>query len=193
MYTYCNNNPVNFVDYSGEIAESVATFLGGLWAAALAEPTPFGEIAAGVITVIGAIGVGVAIGFGVVEVGELIDDASQSNKKDEVLLAPPKSIIDTNENIEPSTPTINESNDSKSKKTKEVEEYVSKKVAPRIKSNTKKSARQKAFLKGGKRPPIHHPNGKFGPHFHPNNPKFSHWHYYYVIVFEVRVPGQKGK
>ena len=50
---------------------------------------------------------------------------------------------------------------------------------PRINSNSKKKAREKAFLKGGKRPPIHHPNGKHGPHYYPNDPKFSQWHYYY--------------
>ena len=58
--------------------------------------------------------------------------------------------------------------------------YKSKKAAPRIKSNSKKNAKEKAFLKGGKRPPIHHPNGKYAPHYHPNDPRFSHWHYYYL-------------
>ena len=58
--------------------------------------------------------------------------------------------------------------------------YKRKKAAPRIKSNSKKKAREKAFLKGGKRPPIHDPNGKHGPHYHPNDPRFSHWHYYYL-------------
>lgn len=58
--------------------------------------------------------------------------------------------------------------------------YKPKKAAPRIKSNSKKKAKEKAFLKGGKRIPIHHPNGKHGPHYHPNDPRFSHWHYYYL-------------
>lgn len=48
--------------------------------------------------------------------------------------------------------------------------YKRKKAAPRIKSNSKMKNREKAFLKGGKRPPIHHPN----------DPRFSHWHYYYL-------------
>ncbi len=192
MYAYCHNNPVNFVDHSGESPEAVASFFGALWAAALAEPTPVGEIAAGVITVVGAVGVGVAIGLGIVEVGELIDDASQANKKEEVLVAPPQSITEPKEETETSTPTINEAKESKAKGTKEGGKYQGKKVAPRIKSNTKKAARQKAFLKGGKRPPIHHPDGKYGPHFHPNNPKFSHWHYYYIIVFTVGQLEQEG-
>ena len=184
MYAYCRNNPVNFVDYSGESPETIATFFGWLWAIAVAEPTPAGEIVAGVITAGGAIVIGVAVYLGV-EVGKLIDETSQSNKKDEVLIAPPQSITEPKEETETSTPTINEAKESKAKGTKEGGKYQGKKVAPRIKSNSKKAARQKAFLKGGKRPPIHHPNGKYGPHFHPNNPKFSHWHYYYIIVFTV--------
>ena len=58
--------------------------------------------------------------------------------------------------------------------------YKRKKVAPRIRSKSKKIAKEKAFRKGGKKPPIHHPNGKYGPHFHPNDPRFKHWHYYYL-------------
>ena len=185
MYVYCNNNPINFVDHSGESAEAIATFFGWMWTAALVEPTPAGEIVASVITAFGIVGAVVAIGLGIVEVGELIDGTSQANKKEDVLVAPPQSITESNEETESSTPTINEAKDSKAKDTKEGSKYKGKKVAPRIKSNNKKTARQKAFLKGGKRSPIHHPNGKFGPHFHPNNPKFSHWHYYYIIVFTV--------
>ena len=61
--------------------------------------------------------------------------------------------------------------------------YESKKAAPRIRSNTKKGAYDKAFYKGGKKAPIYHPNGKFGPHYHPANPKFKHWHYYFTFLF----------
>ena len=60
--------------------------------------------------------------------------------------------------------------------------YESKKAAPRIKSNTKKGAYDKAFYKGGKKEPIFHPHGKYGPHFHPANPKFKHWHYYFSML-----------
>ncbi len=65
--------------------------------------------------------------------------------------------------------------------------YKRKKAAPRIKCKSKKEAKEKAFLKGGKRPPKHHPNGKYGPHYHPDDPRFSHWHYYYLgmILFEI--------
>ena len=92
MYAYCKNNPVNFVDHSGESAEAITTFFWWLWTVALAEPTPAGEIVAGVITVVG----GIAIGYGIVEVGELISEASQSNKKEDVLVAPPQSITQQN-------------------------------------------------------------------------------------------------
>ena len=64
--------------------------------------------------------------------------------------------------------------------------YKRKKVALRIKSNSKKKAREKAFLKGGKKTPIHHPNGEYGPHFHPNDPRFKHWHYYYLWLLLFR-------
>ena len=55
-----------------------------------------------------------------------------------------------------------------------------KKTASRIQSNSKKKAREKAFLKGRKRPLIHYPSEKHGPHYHPNTSRFSHWVYYYL-------------
>jgi hypothetical protein len=61
--------------------------------------------------------------------------------------------------------------------------YEGKKAAPRIHSNSRKKAYQKAFHKGGKKTPIYHPNGKFGPHYHPANPKYKHWHYYFTFLF----------
>lgn len=73
-------------------------------------------------------------------------------------------------------------NSEKEEKDKDKTRKGNGKVAPRNKSNTKKEAKEKAFLKGGKKKPIHHPHGKYGPHFHPNNPKFKHWHYYYTLL-----------
>ena len=61
--------------------------------------------------------------------------------------------------------------------------YERKQAAPRIKSNTKKKAYDKAFYKGGKKEPIYHPNGTHGPHFHPADPRFKHWHYYFAWLF----------
>ena len=61
--------------------------------------------------------------------------------------------------------------------------YDGKKAAPRIKSNSKKQAYDKAFYKGGKKEPTYHPNGKYGPHYHPANPKFKHWHYYFLFIW----------
>ena len=63
--------------------------------------------------------------------------------------------------------------------------YERKKAAPRIKSNSKKSAYDKAFYKGGKKEPIYHHNGKYGPHYHPDNPKFKHWHYYFMYFLSL--------
>ena len=185
MFAYCNNNPVNFADYSGESAGAITSAFGWLWTAAFVEPTPVGEIVAGAITVAGAIGLVIAIGSGVVQVGEWIDSASQATKKEDVLVAPQQTITQQNTDAVTSTPTISEASDNKTTDAKPGNKYKGKKVAPRIKSNSKKEAQQRAFLKGGKRTPIHHPNGKFGPHFHPSNPKFSHWHYYYITVFAL--------
>ena len=44
----------------------------------------------------GVVGVGVAIGFGIVEVGELIDATSQANKKEELPVAPQQYIQQQN-------------------------------------------------------------------------------------------------
>ena len=63
--------------------------------------------------------------------------------------------------------------------------YEGKKAAPRIRSNTKKQAYDKAFYKGGKRKPILHQNGKYGPHFHPANPKYKHWHFYFSFLLAI--------
>lgn len=63
---------------------------------------------------------------------------------------------------------------------KNVYYYKRKKTASRIQSNSKKKAREKAFLKGRKRPLIHYPSEKHGPHYHPNTSRFSHWVYYYL-------------
>ena len=167
MYVYCNNNPVNYVDYTGE--NSIAL----KWVLAL--PTLDGPLPIGDILFWGAVAV-----FAVIAVCEIVEAASAEapSNTETKTGAPPQSIATDKEESVTSTPTINEAED-----TKENSKHKGKKVAPRIKSNSKKAARQKAFYKGGKLQPIHHPHGKYGPHFHPNNPKFSHWHYYYVVVF----------
>ena len=60
--------------------------------------------------------------------------------------------------------------------------YQRKPAAPRIHSNSRKKAYDKAFHKGGKKKPILHMNGPHGPHYHPANPKFKHWHYYFSLL-----------
>ena len=55
-------------------------------------------------------------------------------------------------------------------------------IAPRINSPTRKEAYDKAFQKGGKKPPRGPENHGFGWHFHPNVPKgspYTHWHYFF--------------
>ena len=69
MFAYCYNNPVNYIDYTGENAEAIAAFFGGLWTVAFAEPTPAGEIVAGIITV-------VTVVVGAATVGHLLEEAS---------------------------------------------------------------------------------------------------------------------
>ena len=45
MFAYCNNNPVNYVDYTGESAAALFwSWLSGMGAVAATEPTPIGEI-----------------------------------------------------------------------------------------------------------------------------------------------------
>ena len=62
--------------------------------------------------------------------------------------------------------------------------YQRKPISPRIKCNSRKEAYNKAFLKGGKKPPILH-NGPYGPHYHPANLKFRHWHYYFSLLLSL--------
>ena len=63
--------------------------------------------------------------------------------------------------------------------------YEQKKAAPRVHSNSRKKAYDKAFYKGGKKRPIFHAHGEYGPHFHPASPKYKHWHYYFTFLFGV--------
>ena len=78
MYAYCGNNPINFVDFSGESFKAIAIFLGGLWTGALAEPTPAGEIVAGVITVIGAVAVVAELSNRNDETSSIVKDAVET-------------------------------------------------------------------------------------------------------------------
>ncbi len=77
MFAYCNNDPVNYADYSGESATAIL----GWWCStvgtvAVAEPTYIGEIVlvAGVV-VIGAIELGLWLGE---EIIETIDNSKKS-------------------------------------------------------------------------------------------------------------------
>ena len=179
MFAYCYNNPVYYFDPTGEsAAEILKWWTAVVGTSSVAEPTPFGEIVfiAGV-AIIGGIIIGEKVADGIQYFGSLLEETNDV----------PQSITEPDDESEELSPNI-----SKAKDTKKDSNYKAKKVAPRIKSNNKKTAREKAFLKGGKLPPIHHPNGKYGPHFHPNNPKFSHWHYYYILIFSVNHQEHEG-
>ena len=61
LYSYCGNNPVNMVDPTGHSAGAIGA-LKGIWGAALAEPTPYGEIIAAIATIfLGGVIIGEAI------------------------------------------------------------------------------------------------------------------------------------
>lgn len=61
--------------------------------------------------------------------------------------------------------------------------YQSKKKAPTIHCRSKKEAYDKAFYKGGKRPPRGTEDHGFGRHYNPNGKsKYKHWHYTFSIV-----------
>ena len=61
--------------------------------------------------------------------------------------------------------------------------YQTKKKAPTIHCKSKKEAYDKAFYKGGKRPPRGPEDHGFGRHYNPNGKsKYKHWHYTFSIV-----------
>ena len=89
MFAYCNNNPVNYYDPTGQAAAEI--FYGwivGAGSAAAAEPTPVGEI----VLVVGAIIIG-----GIWLAEELGEIGENSNDK---LSEPPKSITEPDNNNE---------------------------------------------------------------------------------------------
>ena len=94
MFAYCYNNPITYVDYTGESAEAILTFLTGI---AISEPTPIGEIvvafAYATVIVVGTIAV-------VEEAKSYIENSDVPDLSNENVL-PPKNI------------TRNDNNDSK--------------------------------------------------------------------------------
>ena len=60
LFIYCNNNPINNIDFNGDDATAIFEWwMTTMWAPAVAEPTPIGEVA--YITVGAILGIVVAI------------------------------------------------------------------------------------------------------------------------------------
>ena len=177
LYCYCFNNPVNYYDPSGHslilVGLSTITYyaiITLLLITAVATTAYYIESETHIIqnslTSLGnaIVDLGESIG---IEIENLFSSSSiSSNDMNSTIIGSSSIVMSTS--VVSEYDLVN------------VHYYKRKKAAPRIKSNSKKKAREKAFLKGGKRSPIHHSNGKHGPHYHPNDPRFSHWHYYYL-------------
>ena len=174
LYAYCLNNPVMYVDPVGHFVISIGI-------AASSALVYYALVALGVV------GATTAVAYleketHIIEntVNYIVDSTfdldqntlHKSDSYDQVNSLPNNNVADFTYNKISTFDNINFIDN--------VVYYKRKKVAPRIRSKSKKIAKEKAFLKGGRRPPIHHPNGKHGPHFHPNDPRFKHWHYYYL-------------
>ncbi len=96
LFVYCNNNPINYYDPSGEDAVAFLwRWITGAGAVAAAEPTAFGELIAvfGII-VIGTVVVGEKLVDGFESLLEEDDDPPQS------IIDPPQSIIEFDETEE---------------------------------------------------------------------------------------------
>ena len=178
LYCYCYNNPVNYYDPSGHFVITATIGLSAIVYYAIIALLTVTTVA---ITVYIESETHIiqnsltSLGNAIVDLGESISTGidnlfNSSNVSSNSI----NYTIISSSAITMSTSIVSAYN------FENIYYYKRKKAAPRIKSNSKKKAREKAFLKGGKRPPIHHPNGKHGPHYHPYDPRFSHWHYYYL-------------
>ena len=192
LYCYCNNDPVNYCDPSGHsiiatllITLGVIGVVGGLGYAAYTDYQDNYDIDGsigwqryvGYSLIGGAIGAGIGftIGyFGPALASYLGGALSALSMPPSLALASGGALCITGTDVLIVSEAIGIAILFMA--------YESKKAAPRIKSNTKKEAYEKAFQKGGKKKPILHSNGKYGPHFHPVNPKFKHWHYYFSFI-----------
>ena len=186
LYAYCGNDPINYVDPSGHFAFLIATtIIGTLIGLGIAAYKDYQDdakinVSIGWKTYLGYGLTGGALGFGVGYFAPpIISSLGGSSLLGSYALA-------TGE-IAYATYYTAQIIGGLAIATNVALLYEGKKVAPRIMSNTKKKAYDKAFHKGGKKPPIFHSNGKYGPHFHPNNLKFKHWHYYFAFLLGLTV------
>ena len=97
MYAYCENNPVNYVDYTGENFTSAL----GWWTtvigpASMAEPTVFGEILLGAGTIILGTGALLEGAIETIETAKTIIDIALAEKAEDPpkkAICPPKAIL----------------------------------------------------------------------------------------------------
>ena len=100
MYAYCENNPVMYVDYSGENAAlALGTWLGVATPIAFAEPTLIGEI----VVVAGVVAL---LFVAVCELAEAVDDSKNDSEKDAKAKEAPKSVPKNDKNNAPATPDV---------------------------------------------------------------------------------------
>ena len=76
MFAYCKNNPIRYIDPTGQSAVGAIAFLAGV---AIAEPTPIGEVI--LIVVIASVGTAVIVDKGI-EVVETITEIVESSSDD---------------------------------------------------------------------------------------------------------------
>ena len=190
LYAYCNNDPVNYCDPSGNsVILTMALILMGVGVAAglgYAAYTDYQDDydvngSVGWQTYLGSAMIGGALGFGIGYFGPQIASFLSSNfTLGYYALAGEELVAITVSGAQIAGGAIAATGIGLT-----YFAYESKKAAPRIRSNTKKQAYDKAFHKGGKRKPILHQNGKYGPHFHPANPKYKHWHFYFSFILAI--------
>ena len=94
MYAYCENNPVNYVDYTGEnFTSALRWWTTVIGPASMAEPTVFGEILLGAGTIILGTGALLEGAIETIETAKTIIDIALAEKAED----PPKSVTDADE------------------------------------------------------------------------------------------------
>jgi len=178
MYAYALNNPVSYVDPSGQFAITIAIVaLVGIIALCvigtgyvLIENTDWAAVGNDLANA----WTGLTIAWGALTgwVGGLWASSSATS----VVVAPNENI-----GIVPWVVPLTG-----------VMEYQRRRPAVRDRSNTRRAAREKAQRRGGGRPPRGpHKHDDLPPHFHPDVPKdhpFRHDHYYFPDKFFIFLP-----
>ena len=191
LYTYCYNNPVMYFDPSGTDAVVIILAIVGaiVGAVTVGGAVYYAASNAGVIgdelvtyTIIGAVAgaiVGGLIGYFLPSVLPAVTQG--------VGFTLPKLIMQGGQLAYTATTVVVSEKIifqifatglTAAELTANILYYQSKKKAPTIHCKSKKEAYDKAFYKGGKRPPRGPEDHGFGRHYNPNGKsKYKHWHY----------------